>query len=55
MSDDNTETPTDFIRQMVAADVTACKHNGRVARFPPEPNGYSKSVTRKRSVEFRYR
>ena len=41
MSDDNTETPTDFIRQMVAADVTAGKHNGRVqTRFPPEPNGY---------------
>ena len=41
MSDDNPETPTDFIRQMVAADVTAGKHNGCVqTRFPPEPNGY---------------
>jgi glutaminyl-tRNA synthetase len=35
------ETPTDFIRQMVAADVAAGKHDGRVqTRFPPEPNGY---------------
>ncbi|MDQ8195501.1 glutamine--tRNA ligase/YqeY domain fusion protein [Coraliomargarita sp. SDUM461004] len=41
MSDDTTETPTDFIRQMVAADVAAGKHDGRVqTRFPPEPNGY---------------
>ncbi|MGJ8654769.1 MAG: glutamine--tRNA ligase/YqeY domain fusion protein [Opitutaceae bacterium] len=36
-----TDTPTDFIRQMVAADVAAGKHDGRVqTRFPPEPNGY---------------
>ncbi|WP_162030525.1 MULTISPECIES: glutamine--tRNA ligase/YqeY domain fusion protein [unclassified Lentimonas] len=35
------DTPTDFIRQMVAADVAAGKHDGRVqTRFPPEPNGY---------------
>lgn len=41
MSDDAIETPTDFIRQMVAADVAAGKHDGRVqTRFPPEPNGY---------------
>ena len=33
--------PRDFIRQMVAADVAAGKHGGRVqTRFPPEPNGY---------------
>src|SRR5690606_23055075 len=31
----------DFIRQIVAADVAAGKHGGRVqTRFPPEPNGY---------------
>src|ERR1700675_2679317 len=31
----------DFIRDMVAADLSAGKHGGRVAtRFPPEPNGY---------------
>jgi len=35
------EKPADFIRQMVAADVAAGKHDGRVqTRFPPEPNGY---------------
>lgn len=38
---ESTDTPTDFIRQMVAADVAAGKHDGRVqTRFPPEPNGY---------------
>lgn len=35
------EKPVDFIRQMVAAEVAAGKHDGQVqTRFPPEPNGY---------------
>src|ERR671936_1120111 len=33
--------PVDFIREIVAADLSAGKNGGRVAtRFPPEPNGY---------------
>jgi glutaminyl-tRNA synthetase len=32
---------TDFIREIVAEDLRAGKHGGRVhTRFPPEPNGY---------------
>lgn len=36
------ETPAlDFIRQIVAHDIAAGTHGGRVqTRFPPEPNGY---------------
>ncbi|MGB0744007.1 MAG: glutamate--tRNA ligase family protein, partial [Opitutales bacterium] len=38
---DNQDSSSDFIRQMVAADVAAGKQGGRVqTRFPPEPNGY---------------
>jgi glutaminyl-tRNA synthetase len=31
---------TDFIRQIVADDLTSGKHRSTVTRFPPEPNGY---------------
>ncbi len=40
MSDTKNKS-VDFIRQIIAADVAAGKHDGRVqTRFPPEPNGY---------------
>jgi glutaminyl-tRNA synthetase len=32
--------PTDFIRDLVAADVAAQRYPKIVTRFPPEPNGY---------------
>jgi glutaminyl-tRNA synthetase len=36
-----TDTPLDFIRTIVAADLRDKRTGGRVAtRFPPEPNGY---------------
>ncbi|REJ88357.1 MAG: glutamine--tRNA ligase/YqeY domain fusion protein [Planctomycetota bacterium] len=38
---ESAERPRDFIREIVAADVAAGLHGGRVhTRFPPEPNGY---------------
>ena len=37
----NDDTPRDFIRQIIDADVESGKHDGAVVtRFPPEPNGF---------------
>src|SRR2546422_8676301 len=35
-----TPTPSDFIRDIVKADIEAGKYKAPVTRFPPEPNGY---------------
>ena len=41
MTPPESKPPSDFIRTLVARDVSAGKHQGRVqTRFPPEPNGY---------------
>lgn len=41
MANNETPTPTNFIRQIIEKDIAANKHGGRTAtRFPPEPNGY---------------
>lgn len=41
MSTNDTTLPANFIRQIIANDLTTNKHHGKVAtRFPPEPNGY---------------
>ncbi len=41
MSDAAVVKPSNFIRNIIDADLQSNKHNGRVqTRFPPEPNGY---------------
>lgn len=41
MSEQDTNLPTNFIRQIIDEDLAAGKNDGRVhTRFPPEPNGY---------------
>jgi glutaminyl-tRNA synthetase len=41
MSEQEKTAPSNFIRQIIDADLKAGKNDGRVhTRFPPEPNGY---------------
>ena len=40
MSDPSPEAPSDFIREIIEADLRAGRHQTVVTRFPPEPNGY---------------
>ncbi len=41
MPENETQSSSNFIREIVKADVEAGKNSGRVhTRFPPEPNGY---------------
>ena len=37
---ENTETGSDFIRDVIREDLAAGRTDGVVTRFPPEPNGY---------------
>ena len=37
---DTQNRPTNFIRQIIDADLASGKHNSVQTRFPPEPNGY---------------
>ncbi len=39
-TEDNSYTPLDFIRKIVAADIASGRCQKVVTRFPPEPNGY---------------
>jgi glutaminyl-tRNA synthetase len=40
MSNEPNTPPSDFIRDIVKADIEAGKYKAPVTRFPPEPNGY---------------
>jgi len=39
-AEDETTTPTNFIRNIIKDDLKSGKHQSIQTRFPPEPNGY---------------
>jgi len=39
-AEDETTTPTNFIRNIIQNDLDSGRHNSIQTRFPPEPNGY---------------
>ena len=40
MTEKESTTPTNFIRQIIEQDLASGKHATIYTRFPPEPNGY---------------
>ena len=38
--EDSKPEALDFIREIIANDLSSGKHNTTITRFPPEPNGY---------------
>ncbi len=40
MTEQATDRPVDFIRQIIADDLQSGKHTKIITRFPPEPNGF---------------
>ncbi len=40
MTEQVTDRPVDFIRQIIAEDLQSGKHTTIITRFPPEPNGF---------------
>ena len=40
MTEKESTTPTNFIRQIIEQDLASGKHETVYTRFPPEPNGY---------------